>query len=183
MIPQESVTVTTFAEDRLTIEVQPPERLLAIEVWGDRAAVDARFGAPLPLPGQSTDLGGLRILWWEPGIWIVRMDSGSQRDLELALADALSGEGAMSDLSGGFVRIRLSGRLWRELLMIGGVFDAESQDFGPGSVAGTVIHHMPVRLDVISQGTADAYVPPSYAENLIDHWTRSQARLLSAPGS
>jgi sarcosine oxidase gamma subunit len=173
MIPLESVTVTTFAEDRLTIEVQPPERLLAIELWGDRAAVEARFGAPLPLPGQSIDLGGWRILWWEPGIWIVRMDAGPQTDLELA----------MIDLSGGFVRIRLFGRLWRELLMIGGVFDAEAPDFGPGSVAGTVIHHMPVRLDVISQGTVDAYVPPSYAENLIDHWTRSKARLLSAPGS
>jgi hypothetical protein len=64
--------------------------------------------------------------------------------------------------------------------MIGGVFDAESPSFGPGSMAGTVIHHMPVRLDVVSEGAVDAYVPPSYADDLLDHWRRSAARILAA---
>ncbi len=175
--------MTNRADDRLTIEVQPPECLLALELWGDRAGVEARLGAPLPLPGKSADAGERRVLWWEPGIWLVRAGAEARTALERTVAEALVAEGAVTDLSGGFVRIRLSGSLWRELLMIGGVFDAESPTFGPGSVAGTVIHHMPVRLDVVSQETADAYVPPSYAEDLMEHWTHAAARLLSAPGS
>ncbi len=175
--------MTNRADDRLTIEVQPPECLLALELWGDRAGVEARLGAPLPLSGKSADAGERRVLWWEPGIWLVRAGAEARTALERTVAEALVAEGAVTDLSGGFVRIRLSGSLWRELLMIGGVFDAESPTFGPGSVAGTVIHHMPVRLDVVSQETADAYVPPSYAEDLMEHWTHAAARLLSAPGS
>jgi hypothetical protein len=62
-------------------------------------------------------------------------------------------------------------------MMIGGVFDAESPAFASGCVAGTVIHHLPVRLDVIDAETVDAYIPPSYAAELMGHWQRSIARL------
>ena len=91
------------------------------------------------------------------------------------LAAALQGRGAVTDVSGGFRRIRVHGPLWRELLMIGGVFDAE-HGFPVGSTAGTVIHHLPVRLDAVDAGTVDAYVAPSYAEELLHHWRKARLR-------
>ena len=48
-------------------------------------------------------------------------------------------------------------------------------------VAGTVIHHLPVRLDVLASDTVDAYTPPSYAAELSALWARSIARLGADP--
>jgi heterotetrameric sarcosine oxidase gamma subunit len=180
MIRPERATVLERPDDRLPIVVSPPETLLALEIWGDQAVVEHRLGAALPPSCRSATSGSRRLLWWEPGIWILRTTVEDRAALEPLLAPAVGDEGAVTDLSGGFIRIRISGRHWRDLLMIGGVFDAESPSFGPGSIAGTVIHHMPVRLDVVSEGAVDAYVPPSYADDLLDHWRRSAARILAA---
>ncbi len=168
--------MTDVGEDRLRVQIEPPATLLALEIWGDITVVEGRLRAPLPQSCRSADLNGSRWLWWEPGVWLVR---GDAEGLQSSLEEAVGDHGAVTNLSGGFVRIGVTGSLWRDLLMIGGVFDAENPNFGPGSVAGTVIHHMPVRLDVIGESAVEAYVPPSYAGDLMHHWTRSAARLLS----
>jgi hypothetical protein len=67
-------------------------------------------------------------------------------------------------------------------MMIGGVFDAESPAFGPDCIAGTVIHHPPVRPDVIDGKTVDAYTPPSYAAELAHHWKVAARRIAVVAG-
>ncbi len=165
----------------LDVQIARPDALIQIEIWGDTAAVGARLtqsmGTALPAPCRSTTAGALRLMWWEPHTWLVRaprLDREATLDL---LAGGLGEDGAATDVSGGFQRLRIEGPLWRDLLMIGAVFDAESQAFTPGCVAGTVIHHLPVRLDVVGDGAVDAYTPPSYGADLLGHWRRSAERL------
>jgi heterotetrameric sarcosine oxidase gamma subunit len=156
--------------DRLEIVVLPPEPLTQIEVWGDLAAVEGRLGATLPTAGRSTTLNAARVMRWEPKVWLVRSS-------DAAFAEVLAEDGASIDVTGAFSRLRITGWAWRELLMIGGVFDAESPTFGPDCIAGTVIHHLPVRLDVIDAHTVDAYTPPSYAAELAHHWEVAAQRI------
>jgi heterotetrameric sarcosine oxidase gamma subunit len=149
--------------------------LVQIEVWGDLAAVEQRLGASLPKAGRSTTLNGARVMWWEPKVWLVRSASAD-------LAQVLAEDGATIDVAGAFTRLRITGAAWRELLMIGGVFDAESPAFAPDCIAGTVIHHLPVRLDVIDPQRVDAYTPPSYAAELAHHWEVAARRIRMAVG-
>ena len=160
------------------VRVEPAERktLLLVEVWGDPALAEVRLGASFPKSGRALADVDWRALWWEPGTWLIRAPSDDGA-LAARLSAAVDGEGAVTDVSGAFRRLVLLGPGWRSLLMIGGVFDAESPELGPGCVAGTVIHHMPVRLDVLSPTTVEAYVPPSYAEDLLHHWRGVATRL------
>ncbi len=161
--------------DPLEISARPPEPLVQIELWGDVAAVERRLGAGLPKAGRSTTLNESRIMWWEPKVWLVRGSS-------TGWAEALAEDGAAIDVTGAFSRLRITGAAWRELLMIGGVFDAESPAFAPDCIAGTVIHHLPVRLDVVDAQTVDAYTPPSYAAELAHHWEAAARRIRVAVG-
>ncbi len=154
----------------LEIAILPPEPLTQIEIWGDLAAVEHLLGAALPTAGRSMTQNGSRVMWWEPKVWLVR---GTSTDF----AEVLAEESAAIDVTGAFSRLRITGPDWRELLMIGGVFDAESPTFGPDCIAGTVIHHLPVRLDVIDAQTVDAYTPPSYAAELAHHWEVAARRI------
>ena len=163
----------------LQIEPAAADALLALEIWDEVEAVSAALAdlvGPLPAPCRAASSGPRRILWWEPQTWLVRAPLETRDSLPEALAAALQGRGAVIDVSGGFRRIRLQGPMWREFLMIGGVFDAE-HGFPLGSVAGTVIHHLSVRLDAVDADTVDAYVAPSYAADLLHHWRKAQARL------
>ncbi len=161
--------------DAVEIAILPSEPLAQIEVWGDLAAVERRLGANLPKAGRSTTRNASRIMWWEPKVWLVR---GGAADL----TDAIAEDGAAIDVTGAFSRLCITGAAWRELLMIGGVFDAESATFAPDCIAGTVIHHLPVRLDVIDPQTVDAYTPPSYAAELAHHWEAAARRIRAAVG-
>jgi heterotetrameric sarcosine oxidase gamma subunit len=149
--------------------------LAQIEIWGDLAAVERRLGATLPKAGRSITLNAARLMWWEPKVWLVR---GSAADLAKVLAE----DGAAIEVTGAFARLRITGPAWRELLMIGGVFDAESPTFAPDCIAGTVIHHLPVRLDVIDAQTVEAYTPPSYAAELAHHWQAAARRIAVVAG-
>ncbi len=164
----------------LTCEAATREALFRLEIWGAQAAVEQRLDAALPAPCRATPHGDARLIWWEPSAWLIRSrlaDAGARR---AALEFAAGDDGAVTEVSGGFRRLRVQGEAWRSLLMIGGVFDAESSAFAPGCVAGTVIHHLPVWLDVIDAETIDAYTPSSYAAELERHWERSMARLGAA---
>ena len=166
----------------LAIEPAVADALLAIELWDDAEGASADLAGligPLPAPCRAAPSGLHRVLWWEPQTWLVRAPLDLRDSLPEPLTAALEGRGAVTDVSGGFRRIRARGSKWRELLMIGGVFDAE-HGFPVGSVVGTVIHHLPVRLDAVDADTVDAYVAPSYAEELLHHWRKAQARLVSA---
>ncbi len=161
--------------DSVEITILPSEPLVQVEIWGDLAAFERRLGATMPTARRSTTLNGSRIMWWEPKVWLVR---GTSTDF----AEVLAEDGAAIDVTGAFSRLRITGQDWRELLMIGGVFDAESPAFARDRIAGTLIHHLPVRLDVIDPETVDAYTPPSYAAELAHHWHAAARRIGVAVG-
>jgi sarcosine oxidase gamma subunit len=152
----------------LAITQLPAAPLHVLEIWSDPAGVAKRFakafGASLPPLGSSLQLPSLQLIRYEPTVWLVEGEIGG-------LAEVLGSDGSLTAIGGGLVRVRLSGPGWRSLLMEGGVFDAESKDFAPGSSAATVIDHVNVRLLVESDDACLAYVPLSYARDMIHFWT------------
>lgn len=157
------------------ITALPPAPLHVFEIWSNPAAVAQRFqttcGFALPNMGRSGGNDTLRLIRYEPTVWLVEDDAS-------ALSGILANDGAVTAIGGGIVRIRLSGNGWRTLLMEGGVFDAESRTFAAGCSAATIIDHVNVRLHVVDEATCDAYVPLSYSEGLLHFW--EQAALNSA---
>ncbi len=174
--------MTDASAQSTTVEILPPTALIALDLWdaaqpGHWLAAEAP-GFSLPGPGQSAELGGeWRAIRIEPTVWWL---SGPLEDLspQLERLEAALGElGAVADISGAFARLAVAGPGWRAILMIDGVFDAENQAFGPGSNAGTVLHHVGVRHDVIAEDLVHIHVAPSYGEHLLAHLTAVAARL------
>ena len=157
-----------------TITVLPAAPLHALEIWSNAPEFSQRFeaalGAQLPALGSSLQLADSLLIRYEPTVWLVEGDIGG-------LTDILGTDGSLTALGSGIVRVRLSGPGWRSLLMEGGVFDAESSDFVTGSSAATLIDHVGVRLYVESDDACLAYVPLSYAHDMVHFWTLA-AKLL-----
>ncbi|MEY3939559.1 MAG: Sarcosine oxidase, gamma subunit family [Pseudomonadota bacterium] len=160
---------------KLSISMLPAAPLHAFEIWGNPAAVGKRFkaacGFALPALGRSDGTAALRLIRFEPTVWLVEGDASP-------LASILSDDGAVTAIGGGIVRIRLSGNNWRTLLMDGGVFDAESLTFAVGCSAATIIDHVNVRLHVIDETTCDAYVPLSFSQGLLHFWEQAAGSLV-----
>jgi heterotetrameric sarcosine oxidase gamma subunit len=159
---QESVIVTD-----VTITLLPAAPLHAFEIWSNASAVAKRFeaatGFALPPTGRSAGADALRLIRYEPTVWLVEGDAS-------ALPAILAEDGSLTPIGGGIVRVRLSGEGWRTLLMEGGVFDAENSAFAPGSSAATIIDHVAVRLHVMSDDACDVYVPASFSAGLMHFW-------------
>jgi heterotetrameric sarcosine oxidase gamma subunit len=171
MMRQGSVIVTD-----VTIIPLPAAPLHAFEIWGNAQAVAKRFeaatGFALPSLGTSGGSDATRLIRYEPTVWLVEGDAS-------ALPDILGEDGSLTPIGGGIIRVRLSGDGWRTLLMEGGLFDAESLSFAPGSSAATIIDHVAVRLHVVSEDACDVYVPASFSAGLVHFW--EQAALTLAP--
>ena len=181
MIPKARAIVT----DAPRFQAMPAETLLRLELWADpqpaRKRCQRAFGVVLPAAGRAVSAGSARIIWREPEAWIIRAPLGERETLHARLVEIAGDDGAVTDISGAAIRCAIHGRDWRVLLTYGGVFDAEAADFGPGSVAGTVIEHIAVRFDVIDEDRVDAYVAPSFAHDLFAFWA-SVARGLDVSG-
>ena len=151
----------------LTITALPAAPLHVLEIWSNLPGVAARFakayGASLPPQGSSLRLPSMQLIRYEPTVWLVEGEIGG-------LAEVLGSDGSLTAIGGGLVRVRLSGAAWRSLLMEHGVFDAESKAFAPGCSAATVIDNVNVRLLVESADACLAYVPLSYAQDMIHFW-------------
>jgi len=164
------------------VQAVGPAALIAVEAWSAFDAAAARVGEVLggvlpDLLGSSDLAGGWRAVRVEPTVWWL---TGPLAGLEAAfdaVETALGEDGAAVDLSGGFTRLEIAGPAWRELLMVGGVFDAEDPDFAPGSTVGTILHHAGVRYDVVDDRRVHILVAPSYAADLLDHLRAAAARL------
>ena len=158
----------------VTITVLPAAPLHAFEIWNAPLAVARRFadatGFALPAMGHSAGNDALRMIRYEPTVWLVE---GAVD----ALRDVLAEDGALTAIGGGVVRIRLAGVGWRCLLMEGGVFDAENPQFAPGCAATTLIDHVNVRLHVVSADACDAYVPLSFSAGMLHFWQEAATSL------
>ncbi len=158
----------------LTITRLPAGSLHALEIWSNARSVAKRFeaatGFVLPPLGRSGGNDTLRLIRYEPTVWLVAGDAS-------ALVAILAEDGAITAIGGGIVRVRLSGNSWRRLLMEGGVFDAESPAFQAGCSAATIINHVGVRLHVVSEDVCDVYVPSSFSDGLLHFWENCKLEL------
>ena len=94
----------------VTITTLPAAPLHAFEIWSNPAAVAIRFesatGFVLPPFGRSSGNDALRLIRFEPTVWLVEGDAS-------ALCAILGEDGALTAIGGGIVRVRLSGPGWR----------------------------------------------------------------------
>ena len=159
----------------VTITALPAAPLHALEIWSNPAEVSQRFAATtgfaLPPSGRASGSDALRLIRFEPTVWLVEGDAS-------ALLAVLGEDGALTAIGGGIVRVRLSGPGWRSLLMEGGVFDAETPGFAPGCSTATIIDHVNVRLHVETDDACIAYVPSSYAADMIEFWNTAARTLV-----
>lgn len=159
----------------VTITALPASPLHALEIWSNPANVAERFeaatGFALPPSGRANGSDAIRLIRFEPTVWLVEGDAS-------ALPALLGEDGTVTAIGGGIVRVRLSGPGWRSLLMEWGVFDAESPAFAPGCSAATIIDHVNVRLHVESESACLAYVPASYSVDLIHFWQTASRTLV-----
>ena len=98
----------------VTISALPAAPLHVLEIWSNPAEVANRFegvtGFALPPAGRSDGSDALRLIRFEPTVWLVEGDAS-------ALPDILDENGALTAIGGGLVRVRLSGPGWRSLLV------------------------------------------------------------------
>ena len=136
----------------VTVNVAPAGDVIALDLWGDEDA--------------QAVIGDVAMLWVEPRRWWLP----GAGDRIAALTETIGDRGACAPIGGGLVRATFAGPGWRGLLMVAGLFDAEDPGFGPGAVASTVLHHVPVRIAVTADDMCDVYCTTSYAPALIDLW-------------
>ena len=88
----------------VTITTLPAAPLHVFEIWGNAAAVAKRFkavtGFALPATGRSGGNDALRLIRFEPTVWLVEGDAS-------ALSAILSDDGAVTAIGGGFVRLHV----------------------------------------------------------------------------
>ena len=158
----------------VTVSTLPSAPLWALEIWSNPDAVATRFAAAtgfaLPKMGTSGGSDALRLIRYEPTVWLVEGDA-------TPLPSILETDGALTAIGGGITRVLLSGSGWRRLLMEGGVFDAESPTFAAGCSASTIIDHVNIRLHVLREDACLAYVPLSYTEGIVHFWQEAATAL------
>jgi heterotetrameric sarcosine oxidase gamma subunit len=154
----------------VTITPMPPAPLHALEIWSNAQKMASRFakakGFALPPMGKADGNDALTLIRFEPTVWLCIGDPAG-------LAEILGDGGSITAIGGGIVRLRLTGKGWRRLLMEGGVFDAENPSFSAGCSAATIIDHVNVRLHVVSDDVCDAFVPLSYSHELKTFWQQA----------
>ena len=148
--------------------VGPVGALLSLDLWHgtDDAAAALAAGFALPAAGRAETLPTGSVLRVGPRRWWL-LGAGFSGD---AIAQALGDSGTVTTIAGGWVRVQLVGSTWRDLLMDCGLIDAESPDFGPGTVAVTLLSHARCVVHVRDAMRCDLFVPASYAEHCLAQW-------------
>lgn len=142
-------------DDRVTLTIAPAGDVIALDLWGAGDPRDA--------------LIGIRHIQAEPRRWWL-FDAAGRAD---AVAARIGDAGALTAMGGGLMRATLTGPGWRALLTISGLFDCENPGFGPGAVAATIIHHVPVLIAVTGDLACEVYFAASYAPTLVELWANA----------
>ncbi len=158
----------------VTLTLITGRALLRLIDWSTGAAP----AAGRPSVGEVRMVGEVRIAGIEPGQWLLSCPQSSVASAVQLVAGA---DTAIVDVSGSMTGVRIEGAGWRSLLMIGGVFDAEDRAFATGRVARTVVHHAPLLIDVVGSDAAEAWIPASYAGEVLATWHKAVTRLAAAP--
>lgn len=173
MIPPGNAIVIDLALTPIT-----GQTLFRLALWDDaaHARIGAGLGAPLPGPCRAVDIAGQRLLWLESAHWLIACLTTDADAVRNRIERLVGTDGSLVEVGAALAGCRITGNGWRELLMIGGVFDAEDLGFGPGAVARTIMHHSALFIDVVTADRVHAYVPTSYAHEFFGFWYAEIAR-------
>jgi heterotetrameric sarcosine oxidase gamma subunit len=156
--------------DQLTLEERAGFGLATVMA---RKGVTAKqvadaLGAPLVDGPSWSSNGELALLGSGPGTWLVLADDPATHAERLRAA--LGPLASVSDQSGAYLILRLSGPEARTVLQRGAPVDLHPSAFGPGSVATTVIAHIGVVIRQLDAApTYEVAVFRSYAASF-RHW-------------
>lgn len=140
---------------------------------GDEAALTSRiaeqFGIDLPSGATRSARAGTAFVGIGPGTWLACREA-SHPNWASGLAATVSGLASVSDQSGGYAVLRVTGPAARDLLSRGAFIDFHPSVFGPGSAAVTTIAHIGVMLWQLDDApTYDVALFGSFAESFW-HW-------------
>lgn len=155
------------------------QTLFRLALWDDaaRARIGTGLGAQLPGPCQAVEIADQRLLWLESAHWLIACATADADTVRTRIERLAGTDGSLVEVGAALVGRCITGSGWRELLMTGGVFDAENPTFGPGAVARTVMRHCSLLIDVITADRVHAYVAASYADEFFAFWDAEAARM------
>jgi sarcosine oxidase, subunit gamma len=160
--------------ETLRISPQPDTSMIDLRVnpGGPAAAVVAdHLGVDLPTtPSTWVETDEVRVIWLGPDEWLVTSPLRTPGELEAGLRDAVAGDGAVVDVSGQRVPVRLTGEHARDLLAAGCSIDLHPRVFGRGAAAQTLLGLTTVVLLALDDtGTSyDILVRSSFAQYLAE---------------
>jgi sarcosine oxidase subunit gamma len=126
-------------------------------------------GTGLTAPGRFADGERGRVHWFAPGQWLI---AGEGAETVTGLAERLSGEAAVTDLSDGWVMMALIGAAAREVMARLVPVDVSAEAFPEGRLARTPLGHIPALVTAIPGGFG-LTVPRSFADSAVHEITRA----------
>jgi sarcosine oxidase subunit gamma len=135
---------------------------------GFLAAASAALSLDLPLePNMVARGAGLTVFALAPTRWLVESESIAPETLEARLANGLAGTGAVTDVSGGRMAVRVGGAGARALLAKDCPIDLHPRAFRPGTCAQSILADVSVLIHALADGEHfDLYGPRSYGVHL-----------------
>jgi sarcosine oxidase subunit gamma len=137
-----------------------------------------QLGLELPTGSLRQEAGGLALIGVGTASWLAVAERDPQ-ELVDALRDSLREGAAVSDQSGAYGVLRLSGPRVRDTLRKLVAIDIHPKEFPPGAAAVTIATHIPLMLWRLPDGTDgpmfELAVPRSYCGSFAEALTQSAA--------
>ncbi|MDE0007268.1 MAG: sarcosine oxidase subunit gamma, partial [Gammaproteobacteria bacterium] len=129
-----------------------------------RAAAEA---LRLKLPGRPCTTArdtSIAIHWLAPDEWLIVAPPGEEAEIERRLRAATSAPGAaITDVTGAYILLRLSGPQAREALASATPYDLHPRNFPPGRCVQTTLAKTQALIAAPTEGTFEVIVRRSYA--------------------
>lgn len=175
-----SVSDVAGSDDGLRIQILPA--LGAINLRGKPgesefvAAVSSILGQGLPVAANTMTIGDHRVYWLGPDEWLIVTPHAETGGLLTRLRDIQCTHAALTDVSGGNIVLRLSGRGVRDVLAKGCTLDFDLTSFQPGMCAQSGLARATVLIAFVdAQPVYEIVIRRSFSEYLL-LWLQSAAR-------
>lgn len=140
-------------------------------------AAERVLGQALPLAANTFTAGEHQVYWLGPDEWLIVTDVENILGLGGELAEALAGfHAAVNDVSGGNIKLRLSGVHARTVLAKGCTLDLHPREFGPGQCAQTGLGKAAVLLAAAGEPHAWAIIIRRSFADYVCRWLANAAR-------
>jgi sarcosine oxidase subunit gamma len=154
------------------VHVQIQSGLVQLNLRGDAddehfvAAVEAALGQTLPTSPNTATFDKHRVYWLGPNEWLILADSQSLAgELQESLVEI---SGALNDISGGQIVLRIAGTHVRDVLARGCTLDFHPQVFTAGMCAQSGLAKASVLIALVNAAdTFDVIVRRSFSDYLV----------------